>query len=71
MSSGTPGKDRAINGLWVPEIRVCQSDRMTEGASPGTINEKIGILSKVFCVPIEMRFLDVNSLRLVKKVSEK
>ncbi len=68
---GHLGKDRPVKSLWVPEIRLYQSERLAEGASPGTINKETGTLSKLFGVLVELQFVDTNPLRLVKKLSEK
>ncbi len=68
---GHLGKDRPVKGLWLPEIRLYQSERLTEGARPGTINWETATLSKLFGVLVELQFLDVNPVRLVKKLSEK
>ncbi|MFH1117273.1 MAG: site-specific integrase [Pseudomonadota bacterium] len=68
---GWIGKDKPIKSLWVPEIRLYQSNRLTEGASPSTINKECGTLSRLFGVLVELQFLDANPVRLVKKLSEK
>jgi len=68
---GWLGKDKPIKSLWVPEIRLYQSNRLTEGAQPGTINWETSTLSKLSGVLVELQFVDVNPVRLIKKLSAK
>ena len=65
------GKDRAIKGLWVPDLRMYQVDRMNEGAAPGTVNWEMATLSKLFGVLIELQLIESNPVRLVKRLSTK
>lgn len=65
------GKEKSIKGLWVPELRLYQADRLAEGVQPATINKELGVLSRLFRVLIELQLVEVNPCRLVRKLSEK
>jgi integrase len=62
------GTNRPIKGLWVPDLRLYQSDRLTDGAAPGTVNREMSTLSKLFTILIELQYLDANPVRLVKRL---
>jgi integrase len=64
------GKDRPIKKLWVPDLRLYQSDRVSSGAAPGTVNKELGTLSRLFSVLIELQMVDANPCRLVKSLTE-
>ena len=57
--------------IWVPDMRKYQAGRMAEGAAPATVNEEKGVLSKLFQVLIELQLLELNPVRMVKRLSEK
>jgi len=63
------GKDRPLKTVWVPDLRLYQSERTAEGASAGTINWELASLSRLFGVMIELQFLDTNPVRLIKRLS--
>jgi integrase len=65
------GKDFPVKGIWIPEIKQYQMDRIAENAAPATVNREKSTLSKMFQVLMECRRLDVNPARLVKNLSEK
>jgi integrase len=65
------GKDRSIKGLWIPDIKAYRIKRQSEGASPATVNREVSTLSRLFGVLIEMQAVEVNPVRLVKRLSEK
>lgn len=65
------GKDRPVKSIWIPEIKVYQSDRQNSGASPSTVNWEKCTLSRIFQVLIELQLVDVNPCRLVKNLSQK
>ena len=65
------GRDRAVKGLWVPDLRLYQVERLNEGAAPGTVNWEMATLSKLFGVLIELQLVESNPVRLVKRLSTK
>jgi len=65
------GKDTPLKTLWVPQLKEYQLKRQTEGASPGTVNRELSTLSKLYSVLIELQLVDVNPVRLVKRLSTK
>jgi integrase len=65
------GKDRPVKNVWVPDIRLYQSSRLAEKAAPASVNWETSTLSKLFGVLIELQFLEVNPVRLVKKLNVK
>jgi len=68
---GHLGKDRTVKSIWVPDVKRYQMERSSEGASPSTINWEKGTLSRVFQVLVELQYLEVNCVRLVKNLSQK
>ncbi len=65
------GKDYAIKGIWIPEIKRYQIERLDDGAAPGTVNREKSTLSKMLQVLVELRYMDVNPARLVRSLSAK
>ncbi|MBM3300295.1 MAG: site-specific integrase [Deltaproteobacteria bacterium] len=65
------GKDRNVKSLWIPDLKAYQITPKSEGARPGTINWELATLSKLFGVLIELQHVDVNPVRLVKRLSTK
>ena len=65
------GKDRPIKSVWIPDIRQYQMERMAEGAAPATVNKEKGVLSRLFQVLIELQQVELNPIRMVKRLSEK
>jgi integrase len=65
------GPDRPIKSIWVPDLKKYQIERLNEGASEGSINWEMSTLSKLFGVMIDLRLVDTNPVRLVKKLSVK
>jgi integrase len=65
------GKDVPIKELWVPHLKQYQIDRLSQGAAPSTINTELSALSRLFSVMIEMQFVDMNPVRLVRRLSTK
>lgn len=65
------GKDFPVKSIWIPHIKQYQIERQNEGAAASTINKERAALSRMFQVLIELRYLDVNPVRLVKPLSEK
>jgi integrase len=65
------GKNFPVKSIWIPQIKQYQVDRLGEGAAASTINKERAALSKMFQVLIELRYLDVNPVKLVKPLSEK
>ena len=65
------GKDYPLKSMWIPQIKEYQTERLNNGARPGTINKEKAALSKMFQVLLEMQHLTVNPARMVKDLSEK
>lgn len=65
------GREQLIKSIWVPDLKVYQSERLDEGAAPATVNWEMATLSRLFGVLIEMQAVDVNPVRLVKRLSVK
>jgi integrase len=65
------GRNLPVKHLWIPQITQYQLERQSEGAAASTINKESAALSRMFQVLIELRYLDVNPARLVKRLSEK
>ena len=65
------GEDKLVKSIWVPDIRLYQTERLEEGATPSTINKKRGALSKLFGVLQNLQFVQTNPCRLVTAPSEK
>ncbi len=65
------GRNTPVRGLWIPQIRRFMADRLSEGASPATINWERSTLSKLFGVLIELQYVDANPARLVKRLPTK
>jgi len=65
------GKEQPIKSIWVPDLKAYQSERLSKGASPATVNRELGTLSKLFGILIELQIVDTNPVRLVKRLSEK
>jgi integrase len=65
------GKDKPLKDLWAPDVRLYQSDRLADGASPTTVNWETSTLSRLFGVMIEMRLLETNPVRMVEQLSRK
>lgn len=65
------GKNLPVKQIWVPVIRQYMADRLSDEASPGTINREKGTLSRLFQVLVELQYIEVNPVRLVKPLSER
>jgi integrase len=65
------GKSKPLKSLWIPDLRLYQTGRLTEGASPATVNWEMATLSRLFGVMIELQLLEVNPVRDVKRLSVK
>lgn len=63
------GKETPLKSIWVPTLKKYQIDRVHEKAAPGTVNWELSTLSKLFSVMIELRLMETNPVRLVKKLS--
>lgn len=62
--------DRSVKTIWIPELRAYQVHRQAQGAAPATINRELTTLSKLFGMLVEMRVVDVNPCRQLKRLSE-
>jgi len=81
------GADTSIKKLWVPQLRLYQTQRLADWAAPkskkktkekvkkriapGTVNRELSTLSRLFGVLIELQLVDANPCRLVPRLSEK
>jgi len=65
------GKDTPLKSIWVPSLKAYQIERQSEGVKPSTVNRELTSLSRLFSVMVEMRLVDENPARLVKRLSEK
>jgi integrase len=65
------GREKPIKPIWVPELKTYRTERLEEGASPATINWEMSTLSKLFGVLIELKLVENNPVRLLKKLSAK
>ncbi len=65
------GKDTPVKSIWVPDLKKYQIERINEGAAPGSVNWELSSLSKLFSVMTELRLVESNPVRLVKKLSGK
>jgi len=65
------GKDYPIKELWVPDLRLYQLSRQTNGAASSTINWELATLSKLFGVLEELELIDRNPCRRLKRFSTK
>ncbi|MEW6352232.1 MAG: tyrosine-type recombinase/integrase [Thermodesulfobacteriota bacterium] len=65
------GRDVPVTQIWIPQIREYFAKRSAEGAAPGTVNKEKATLSRLFQVLVELQHLEVNPVRLVKRLSEK
>ncbi len=65
------GKEKPLRDLWAPDIRFYQAERLSEGASPPTVNWETSTLSRLFGVMIEQRILDTNPVRIVEQLPRK
>lgn len=68
--AGRLGRERPIKSLWVPDLRLYQSDRLSDGAAPGTVNREMSTLSKLFTVLTELQLVQHNPVRMVKRLPE-
>ena len=64
------GRDCLVKRLWVPDLRVYQAKRQGN-AAPSTINREVGTLSKLFGALIELKVMDTNPARLLRRLSTK
>ncbi len=65
------GKDHALKGIRVPQIKEYMILRSNDGASPSQVNREKGTLSKMFQVLGELEFLEANPCRLIRNLSQK
>jgi len=65
------GKETSLREIWVPAVRLYQSDRLSEGASPTTVNWETSTLSRIFRVMVEFRLVDANPVRIVEQLPRK
>ncbi len=65
------GKDFPVKSIGIPHIKVYRSDRLKEGAAPGTVNREKSALSKMFQILMEHGLVDRNPAREVRNLSEK
>ena len=65
------GRATPIKPIWVPELKTYRTERLEEGASPATINREMSTLSKIFGVLVELKLVENNPVRLIKRLSEK
>ena len=65
------GKQKALEEIWIGDIRAYVAHRQAEGAYPSTINREKGTLSKIFQTLEEARIVEANPCRLVKNLSQK
>jgi integrase len=65
------GAETPLADLWVPDLKEYQVKRLGRGAAPSTINIELSALSRVFQAMIEMQVVEVNPVRLVKRLSTK
>jgi integrase len=65
------GREKPVKSVWVPQLRQYQIDRLADGAAPATINKEKAALSRLFQVLVELQYVQVNPVRLLKALSEK
>lgn len=65
------GKQTVVEEIWVPEVRAYMEHRKSSGAANTTINREKSTMSKLFTVLQELRMVDQNPCRLVKRLSTK
>jgi integrase len=65
------GKHTAVEDIWVPELRAYMGHRKAAGAANTTINREKATLSKLFTALQELRKVDQNPCRLVRRLSTK
>jgi integrase len=65
------GKDSAVKGLRIPELKAYRAARLSAGMKPSSVNRELAALSRMFAVLVELQLVDVNPCRLVKRLSEK
>jgi len=65
------GKDFPVKALSIREVKRYQIGRLNAGAAASTVNKERAALSKLFQVLIEMDFIDVNPVRLVRGPSDR
>lgn len=65
------GKQAVVEEIWVPEVRAYMKYRKSSGAANTTINREKATMSKLFTVLQELRKVDQNPCRLVKRLSTK
>ena len=65
------GKDFTIHDLRIPQIKEYRLQRLKDGAAPTAVNRELACLSKIFQVLIELEHLNVNPVRMVKRLSPK
>jgi hypothetical protein len=65
------GKQTAMEEIWVPEVRAYMGHRKSSGAANTTINREKATMSKLFTVLQELRKVDQNPCKLVKRLSTK
>jgi len=65
------GKQRSIKDIWIPDLKMYHAQRQSEDAANSTVNREMSALSRLFTVMCELRIVNVNPCRLVKRLSEK
>jgi len=65
------GRQTVVEEIWVPEVRAYMEYRKTSGAANTTVNREKSTMSKLFTVLQELRLVDQNPCRLVKRLSTK
>ena len=65
------GKDRPFKTIWVPDIKLYQTKRVSQGAANDTANREVTALSSLFRVMVELQLLEANPVRLIKRLSGK
>jgi integrase len=65
------GKDMPLQSIGIPEIKDYRMARLSQGASPSTVNRETGTLSRLFTVMQELGHVSQNPCRGVKSLSEK
>jgi integrase len=62
------GPEKPVKNIWVPDLRLYQADRVSDGAAPGTVNQELSTLSKLFKVLIELQMVQANPCRILERL---
>ncbi len=64
-------EETPLKSIWVTALKQYRKDRENEGAAPATINHEMAALSKLFSIMVEHQHVEVNPVRLLKRLSTK